>query len=100
MKMALAMTFTCGGTADLARFSPYVERERRLRARIEVRDAEVVNRERETQQSRAENGRSKQRERHLLERPPLVRAEIHRSLLQVAVEADEARLNGDDDVAG
>ena len=40
-----------------------------------------------------------QRQRHLPERDRARRAEVHRRLLQVAVEADEPRLHRHDDVA-
>ena len=40
-----------------------------------------------------------QRQRDLAERRPLVRAEVHRRLLEVAVEADQPRLHGHDDEA-
>ena len=68
-------------------------------AGIEVRDHEVVDGEREPEQRRSEHRGRDQRQRHLAEGGDLVRAEIHRRLLEMAVESDQARLHGDDDEA-
>src|SRR5439155_1182855 len=82
-----------------ARGAPDEERERHRRAGVEVRDHEVVDRERKRQQQRGEDPRRDQRERDTRERRPLVRAEIHGGLFEVTVEADQPRLHGYDDVA-
>ena len=97
-KIALATTFTCGGTATRA--IPQTKIGERLRpARIEVRDDEVVDGERESEQRSCEHRGRDQGQRHLAERRDLVRAEVHRRLLEVPVEADQARLHGDHDEA-
>ena len=49
------------------------------------------------EQRAGEDPRRDQRQRDPRERRPLVRAEVHRRLLEVAVEADEPRLHGHDD---
>ena len=82
-----------------ARDPPDEDRERLLAAGVEVRDHEVVDREGEAEQRRGEHRRREQRQRDLAERRPLVRAEVHRRLLEVAVEPDQPRLHGDDDEA-
>ena len=97
-KMALATTLTCGGTATRA--TPQTKTGNVCVApRVEVRDHEVVDREREAEQGRGEDRRREQRQGDLAERGPLVRAEVHRRLLEVTVEPDQARLHGDDDEA-
>ena len=97
-KIALATTFTCGGTATRA--TPQTNSGNVvLGAGIEVRDHEVVDGEGEAEQRGAQDRGREQRQRDLAERRPLVRAEVHRRLLEVAVEADQPRLHRDDDVA-
>ena len=65
----------------------------------EVRDDEVVDRERERQKERGEDPRDDQGQRHPEERARGVRAQVHRRVFERPVETPESRLDGERDVA-
>ena len=97
-KIALATTFTCGGTATRA--MPQTKMGNVcVEPGVEVRDHEVVDREREAEQRGGEHRGRDQRQGDFAERRHLVGPEVHRGLLEVPVESDQSRLHRDDDEA-
>ena len=82
---------------DAAQLRPVdVERERLRLPGREARDDVVVDRQAERQQGGGHDARQDEREGHLPEGRPLVGAEVHRRLLEVAREALQAGLHGHD----
>ena len=98
-KIAVPITLTCGGAPTRA--APQTKSGNvDLAPGVEVRDHEVVDREREARAAApARIAGAISGIVTLPERRPLVRAEVHRRFLEMAVEADEPRLHRHDDVA-
>ena len=73
-----------------------VDRQRRRAdARVERRDDQVVERQRERQHRPGRDRRQQQRQRHVPERAPRRRPEVARGLLQLRVEVRGARPDDD-----
>src|SRR4051794_33686281 len=64
--------------------APDEQRERRLRPSVEVRDDEIVDRQRERDQPCRHDCRRDQRQRDLPEGDPWSRPQVHRSFLDVS----------------
>src|SRR5690606_564924 len=86
------------------RWDPPVRRDvdelregREGRARVEVRDDEVVEAEREREQPGREDARDEQREGHAPEGRPRRGVQVGRGLLEARVEARDARLDREHD---
>ena len=85
-----ATTFTIGcSMAEEVREDP--DRQRLLGAGREDRDDDLVERQREREQSAREEGRAHLRERHVTERLPGIRPEVRRCLVQGTGRAPQAR---------
>ncbi len=97
-KIALAMTFTCGGTETRA--APQTKSGNVVvgpATKYVITKSSIESANPSSAALRIAG--ASERQRDLAERRPLVGAEIHRRLLEVAVEVDQPRLHRDDDVA-